>query len=396
MVFIDINKVQKKLHEYEVDGWLLYDFHGSNKFAHELLNIPPKTVLTRRFFYWIPQKGEPEKIVHQIESENLEFLSGKKHLYLSWHELEDELAKVLKKAKRIAMEYSPRNSNPYVSVVDAGTVEIVKGLGVEVVSSADLLQHFTSVLDEEQIESHLQAADRVKKTVDLAWDMIADQLRLEKKITEFDVQQFILSEFLAHDCIAEDGPICAVNSHSALPHYIATRDNAKVINRGDFILIDLWCKKNAPRAVYADITRVAIASSEPTPRQEEVFEIVKGAIDQGIRLITARMGSGKPLKGSEVDDVCRNYIQEKGYGHYFTHRTGHNIGTSVHGGGVHLDNLETSDERQILPQTCFSIEPGIYLPEEFGIRIEYDVLIGHDRKVNITGGKEESIICLPL
>lgn len=391
-----LSHIQHQLKKYKLDGWLIYDFHGSNKFAHELLGISPQAMLTRRFFYWIPQKGEPEKILHRIEAESLEAVPGKKHLYLSWIELEERLAKVLKGAKVVAMEYSPRNNNPYVSVVDAGTIEIVRDLGIEVVSSANLLQHFTSVLDEEQIYLHLEAAQVVKQTSDRAWDLISDRLRAGKKVNEYDVQQFILSEFLANDCITEDGPLCAVNGHSAMPHYVATRESAKPINRGDFILIDLWCKKNVPRAIYADITRVAIAAADPTPMQEEIFKIVKRALDVGIELITSKMEKNEPFTGAEIDDACRDYIKQMGYGDYFTHRTGHNIGTSVHGAGAHLDNLETADKRQILPGTCFSIEPGIYLPEDFGVRIEYDILIKTDRSVMITGGREESLICLPV
>ncbi len=386
--------IQKQLREQAIDGWLLYDFHGSNRLAHEILEIPADVVLTRRFFYWIPQKGEPAIILHRIEEQSTPLLPGKKYLYLSWLELEEVLAKTLKKAKRVAMEYSPRNSNPYVSMVDAGTVEMVSSLGVEVVSSADLIQYFTSVLDPHQIETHLQAATVLMAAVDRAWDLIADQLRAGKKITEYDVQQFILSEFLAHDCLTEEGPICAVNEHSALPHYCAQKETAKSIQRGDFILIDLWCKNNRPQSIYADITRVGVASSTPTPRQEEVFQVIQGSMDAAIALITSRVERKQEVTGAEIDDVCRNYIKEKGYGDYFLHRSGHSIGIQVHGAGVQLDNLETSDHRHILPSTCFSLEPGIYLPNEFGIRIECDVLIRPDSRVLVTGGRQDTIRCL--
>ncbi len=389
-----IDRIQARLQEQEVDGWLIYDNHGSNRFAHELLSIPPYQVITRRFFYWIPKDGMPQKILHTIEAESLDALPGKKHLYLSWIELEAVLTKVLGDAKSIVMEYSPRNANPNVAVVDAGTIEFIRGLGIEVQSSADLLQHFTSVLNEAQIASHLEASAVLQTTLTRVWDLIADRLRAEKKITERDVQKFILSEFTAQNCITEDGPTCSVNDHSALPHYMATKESAREISIGDFILVDLWCKKDVPHGIYADITRVAVAAPQPTPHQEKIFQIVKTAQLKGIELIRTRMEKGEKVRGAEVDDVCRRYIEEAGYGEYFTHRTGHNIDTSVHGAGANLDNLETSDNRKILPGMCFSIEPGIYLPGEFGVRLESNVLVHHSRHIEVTGGLEETIICL--
>lgn len=389
-----IEAIQEKLREQDVDGWLLYDNHGSNRFVKELLVIPPHRVITRRFFYWIPKEGEPQKILHRIEADSIDDVPGKKLLYLSWLELEQCIKQVLSNSKKIMMEYSPRNANPYVSVVDAGTFEVVCESGVDVLSSADLLQNFTSVLDERQIASHLEAASVLQTTVSRAWDLIADRLRNGQRITEYEVQKFILSEFTAQNCITEDGPLCAVNGHSAQPHYMANKYTTKEIVRGDFILIDLWCKKNVVHGVYADITRVAVASPQPTPRQQEIFEIVKVAQKKAFDYFRKRLRAGEEIRGADVDDVCRGFIKSKGYGEFFTHRTGHNIDTNVHGAGVHLDNLETSDYRKILPGMCFSVEPGIYLPDEFGVRVESNLLIGHDRSVEITGGIEENIVCL--
>ncbi|MCC5832498.1 MAG: M24 family metallopeptidase [Chlamydiales bacterium] len=389
-----IEQIQGRLSEQGVDGWLLYDNHGSNRFARQLLGISPHLVITRRFFYWIPKEGEPTKILHRIESESLEMLPGERRLYLSWTELEGVLKKVLGKAKQIVMEYSPRNANPNISVVDAGTLEVIKSMGIEVSSSADLLQHYTSILDEKQIASHLEAASVLETTFSRAWDLIADSLREEKRITEYDVQKFILSEFTAQNCITEDGPTCSVNGNSALPHYMASKHTAREIHRGDFLLIDMWCKKDIPQSIYADLTRVAVAAPQPTPRQEEIFKIVKGALTKGVDYIRAHVQKGEEVQGAQVDDICRGYIKKAGFGEYFTHRTGHNIDTGVHGAGANFDNLETADYRKILPGMCFSIEPGIYLPEEFGIRIEYNLLIGKDRSVEITGGTEENIVCL--
>lgn len=389
-----IEAIQELLTRQKVDGWLLYDNHGSNRFARQLLEVAPHKVLTRRFFYWIPREGIPHKIVHRIEAENLEDTPGKTHLYLSWKELKHSLKEVLKGAKSVLMEYSPGGANPYISVVDAGTLEMVRENGVEVLSSADLLQQFTSVLSEEQIATHLVAADVLQTTLIRAWDLIADRLRKDQQVTEYDVQQFMLSEFAAENCITDEGPICAVNEHTAMPHYAATRQSAKSIVRGDLILLDLWCKKDLPHAVYADISRVAVAASEPTPLQEKIFDVVKTAQKKGFEFVRDRMEAGQLVHGADVDNVCRGHVKACGYGEYFTHRTGHNIDTQVHGAGAHLDNLETSDYRLLLPGMCFSIEPGIYLPGEFGIRLESDLLIRHDGSVELTGGVEENITCL--
>lgn len=388
-----IAKIQTQLNEQGLDGWLLYDNHGSNRLVRELLEIPGEIVLTRRFFYWIPKKGEPEKIVHRIEEESLEFLPGKKRVYLSWIELERAVAELLKGVKKIAMEYSPRNANPYISKVDAGTMEVVHDCGVEVFSSADILQSFTSVLTESQIRSHFEASAALQKTVENVWSFISEALTKNKRITEYDVQAFMQKEFALQNCFSEEGPICAVNAHSALPHYIATKESQKEIHPGDFILIDLWCKKKGPSAVYADITRVAVAAEKPTTRQKEIFDIVKTAQRGAIEFVKKRVKEGKTLKGYEVDEVCRGLIVEKGYGQYFTHRTGHSIDVEVHGTGAHFDSLETKDMRKVLPGMCFSVEPGIYLPGEFGVRLESNILIGK-ADIQVTDQMQEQIECL--
>lgn len=388
-----IKKIQKKLIEAGADGWLLYDCHGSNRFAHQLLDIEPGKVLTRRFFYWIPKEGEPEILLHQIEADSIK-RPGRQSLYLSWAELQEKIRNMLQGTKKILMEYSPMGANPHISIVDAGTLEMIRAARVEVVSSADLLQCFTSVLTEEQIATHKEAAHVIEETLLKAWDLIADRVRKNKKISEQDVQNFILSEFAAHDCVTEEGPICAVNEHTAMPHYTAIKESSKLIERGDFILIDLWCKKDLPHAIYADVTQVAIAASEPTPKQQAIFDIVKTAQQNTIDFIKRKIEANEPIQGAEVDELCRSYIQSQGYGKYFTHRTGHNLDTAVHGAGVNFDNLETSDHRLLLPQMCFTVEPGIYLPGDFGIRLETNLLIQGDQTVEITPGVENSLICL--
>ena len=389
-----IAEIQKCLVEQNVDGWLLYDHHGSNRFVHQLLSLPKHIVLTRRFFYWIPKEGEPCKIAHRIEGENLENIPGQTAHFLSWQELEQALKNVLIHSERILMEYSPKGANPYVSVVDAGTVEMIREMGIEVLSSADLLQRFTSVLSYDQIASHLEAAFVAQKVMACAWNFISESLKKEKKITEYDVQQFILAEFASANYLTEEGPICAVNEHSAMPHYLAIQESAKEILEGDFILIDLWCKKAIADSIYADITQVAVAAAQPTPRQQLVFEVVKIAQQKAVKFVRARLEKGQTVTGAEVDDVCRSYVKACGFGEHFTHRTGHNIDRELHGAGAHLDNLETSDYRQLLAGMCFSIEPGIYLAGEFGVRLESDLLLHLDGTMEITGGTEENIICL--
>lgn len=382
----DISKIQQSLHTSNLDGWLLYDFRKTNDLACRFLEIPAEKLVTRRFFYWIPAVGVPIKLLHRIEPNVLSHLPGEAHLYGSWEELEKHLATILKGAKRIAMEYSPRNAIPYLSKVDAGTIELVQSFGPKVCPSGDLLQAFTSVWSKEQLDLHLQAAQFLDTTVNKAWNFISQSLQQQKKITERDVQSFLIAEFDRAGFISEDPPICAVNAHSADPHYCIEKESGFEIRKGDFILIDLWCKKKHPNAVYADITRVASAS-KATAKQQQIFSIVKNARDAAMALLAQRLSSGKTVAGWELDQACRRVIVEAGYGEFFTHRTGHNIGERDHGDGAHIDNFETKDTRLLLPSTCFSIEPGIYLPGEFGIRLEHDVYLEADgRNYRVTGG----------
>ncbi len=389
-----IQDVQKKLVKEKIDGWLLYDFHGNNPLAKDFLNVDPELMVTRRFFYWIPAKGEPVKILHAIEQQVLSDLPGKAEIYLKWQELEAHLKNALKGAKIVAMEYSPKNAIPYLSKVDAGTVDLIRSFQIEVVSSASLLQSYTCVLDDEQLESHLEAASFLDKIVKEAWELIAKSLREGTKINEHQVRMFLADQMKANGFMAEVAPICAVNAHSADPHFEPKKEGSSEIKKGDFILIDLWCKKKHPKAVYGDITRVAVADSVPTPKQTEVFSIVRSAQRAATDFIMNRYAKGERIKGYEVDNVCRKIIEEKGYGKYFTHRTGHNIYTELHGPGAHIDGLETQDLRELIPRTCFSIEPGIYLPGEFGVRLEYDVYLGESGKAQVTGGTEDQLFCL--
>lgn len=388
-----IETAKHLLEEHQMDGWLLYDFRRSNALACEFLEIPPHQMLTRRFFYWIPKTGDPIKIVSGIEPKTLEHLPGKTVIYHTWKELEASLESNLSECKVVAMEYSPRNRVPYLSKVDAGTIEIIKDLGADVVSSAVLLQKFL-VWDEKKLSLHLLAAEIVSETVDRAWDFISDCLKKSKRVTEYDVQQMIISEFTRRKCVFEGDPICAVNANSANPHYAPSKGNSVPIVPGDFILIDLWCKKDLPQATYADISRVGVAASCAKEKEVQIFSVVKNARDKALELVEKKFSRKETLMGCEVDQAARDVIAKAGYGPYFIHRTGHNIDEKDHGDGAHIDNYETEDKRVLLAGTCFSIEPGIYLPNEFGVRLEYDVYIHHDGKVQVTGGIQDSIVCL--
>lgn len=389
-----VEQAQKYLKERHLDGWLLYDFQGSNELARYFLELPTHLMTTRRFFYWIPVAGEPIKLLHAIEQHVLDSLPGIKRIYSSWQSLESQLALALKGAKRVAMEYSPKNAIPYVSLVDAGTVDLVRSFGVEVVSSADFLALFTAVLSDEQMASQIRAAKLLDQIVGSAWDWIRDHLMKDQKITEYDVQQKILADFKKFHLVADHNPIVAVNAHSADPHYEPLKEGSSPIRKGDFILIDLWAKENHGKAVYGDITRVGVAAVKPSQKQQEIFDVVRKAQRAAHDLIQDRFQRNQRIEGWEVDEAARAVIRDAGYGSYFIHRTGHNIEMTLHGSGAHMDNLEMHDVRPILQGTCFSIEPGIYLPGEFGVRLEFDLLIHKNGKVEISGCEQDRIVCL--
>lgn len=374
-----------------VDGWLLYDFRHNNELACEFLDITPSQHLTRRFFYWIPASGEPVKICHAIEQHPWTHLPGKVLTYCRWQDLEAHVAAVLKGSKRVAMEYSPRNAMPSISKVDAGTVEMVRSYGVEVVSSADLLQASSSLWTEEQAESCRAAARVLQDAADSAWNWIGQKLSRGEAVTDYAVQAYLLKIFADNDCVTDGDPICAVNADSANPHFSPQKENPKPICAGDFILLDLWCKKNRPDAIYADITQVAVVAEKPTERQAQVFAIVRAARDAATDLIRERVARKQKVCGYEVDDMARAVITEAGFGDHFIHRTGHSLGTRVHANGANIDNLETQDRRELLAGTGFTIEPGIYLAGEFGVRLEYDVFLGRAGDVEVIGGIQTAI-----
>ncbi len=376
-----MNQAQQYLREKKLDGWLLYDFHRTNELAHRFLKIPSSHMVTRRFFYWLPAEGEPVKLVHAIEAHVLDHCPGEKRVYASWQSLETELKRLLTGKRTVAMEVS---KIPYVSKVDAGTVDLIRSFGVNVVSSGDFLLYFTSVLTEAQIESQRRAAKLLETFVHDVWGWIK-----QREVTEFQVQQWLLDRFKEHKLVTDAPPIVAVNAHSADPHFETPKTGSSMIRKGDVLLIDLWAKEMTESAVYGDLTKMAVLG-KPTAKQQQVFDLVRKAQKAGIALVRERFSRKQPLAGWEVDEAARTVIRSAGFGDFFIHRTGHNIEMHLHGSGTHMDNLETHDTRPVLPMTCFSVEPGIYLPGEFGVRLESDVLVLKDGTVEVTGGEQET------
>lgn len=380
-----IREIQEALVEEKMDGWLLYNFRGSNIFATRILALPSHIMQTRRYFYFIPARGEPQKLVHNIEQWNLDALPGPKTIYLSWRSLEEGLKKILGNAKRVAMEYSPRCAIPYVTNVDGGTVELVRGTGVEVASSMNLVQRFEARWTEEQERDNVETARHLRATVDEAFAFIKQRMKSKTATTEYDVQQFMLSEFKKRGIKTEEAPNCSVNANSANPHYEPTKEVHSPLKVGDFVLLDLWAKKDTPHSVYADITWDGFIGETVPEEYNKIFDIVKGGRDAALNFVRKSFQDGTEIQGYQVDDAARSYIEAKGYGQYFVHRTGHSIGEEIHGNGANMDNLETRDERKVIPTTSFSIEPGVYLPGKFGIRSEIDVYISAKKEVIVTG-----------
>jgi Xaa-Pro aminopeptidase len=394
MTMFDLAAIQAELVEAKIDGWLLYDFRGSNVLARRILGIRDDAVTTRRFFYCVPARGEPRKLVHRIESGALDHLPGEKSIYSRWQELELGLKKLLAGMRRAAMEYSPQNAIPYVSRVDAGTIEAVRALGVEVVSSGDLVQRFEAAWSDEQWQMHLAAAEQTVAAYGHAWRLIASEVATRGYVHELEVQRAILDFFGEAGLVTDHPPIVAVNSHSGDPHYEPRPGDEGLIRRGDFVLIDLWGKLDHPDAVYSDLTRVGFVGESVPARYDEIFQIVARARDAAIERVRRAFAAREHLRGWQVDQAAREVIDAAGYGEHFVHRTGHSIGRETHGNGANMDNLETHDERSVMPRTCFSIEPGIYLPE-FGVRSEVNVFIDAAGVVHVTGGPLQTCV-LPI
>ncbi len=388
---LNIAEVQKDLRAAKLDGWLFYDFRGRDPIALRILDLPPG-MRTRRWFYFIPAKGNPQKLVHKIETHSLAALPGKTSYFSAHDELTGNLKKILGRAKTVAMQYSPKNAIPYVSMVDAGTIELVRSTGVKIVTSADLVQKFEACWTPAQLESHLAAGRAIDAIVKGAFAFAGKSVREKSPITEYDLQQWILARFAEAGIETEEGPDVAVNANASDPHYGPSKEHSSQIKEGDLLLLDVWGKQKTPGSVYYDITWIGYLGAKVPEKYAKVFNVVREARDRGVELILSSIRAGKPLQGWQVDKATRAVIEKAGYGKYFFHRTGHNIGQSVHGNGVNMDGSETRDERHLIPKTCNSVEPGIYLPD-FGIRSEVDVYID-EREARVTGAVQTEI--LPL
>lgn len=373
-----IADIQTALQTAQLDGWLFYDFRHSDPLAYRILKLDPRTHTTRRWYYFVPATGEPTKIVHRIEQEKLDALPGRKCVYLPWQEQHGFLRDALNSAKRIAMQYSPLNAIPYISRVDAGTIELVRSFDVEVVTSAELVQQFEAVWSPAQKAMHVTAAENVHRIIHEAYAEIARGIRADEAVTEYGIQQFMMRRFAEAGMVCDAPPIVAVNANSANAHYSPNSERFSPINKGDFVLLDVWAKLDQPSSVYADLSWTGFVGESVPEQYSRIFDIVAGARDAAVAFIQAKVSAGESFRGAEVDDVSRAVIRDAGYADRFNNRTGHSIGAEVHGNGANIDNLETPDTRFVVPNTCFSIEPGIYLPGEFGLRSEIDVFVSED------------------
>jgi len=389
---MNLTQIQAALRAAKLDGWLFFDHHRRDPLAYRILGIPSELMVSRRWYYFIPAQGEPRKLVHNIESATLDAVPGSKETYSSWTGQQQKLADILAGAQTIAMQYSPRCAVPYVSMVDAGTIELVAATGVNVVTSADLVQQFDSLWSAEQFQMHLEAGKLVDQARREAFDFVAEKIRAGEPLNEFQVQQFMLMRFAQSGLYADHGPIVAVNANASDPHYEPSETKNSPIKPGDVLLIDCWAKLNKPASVYYDITWTGYCGDVIPDEVQNIFGIVRDARKAASQFVINRVAGGQELAGFEVDDAARDFINAQGFGDYFIHRTGHSIGEEVHGTGANMDNLESHDERRIVPGSCFSIEPGIYLPN-FGIRSEVNVFV-EPRRALVTGEQQEKMVVI--
>jgi Xaa-Pro dipeptidase len=388
---MDLPAIQAALRDRNIDGWLFYDHHHRDPIAYRVLGLPAHLMVTRRWFYLIPAEGEPVKLVHKIEAGHLDSLPGSKREYAAWQELFDHVKAMLSNQRDIAMQYSPNNLVFYISLVDAGTIELIRGLGKNVLSSGDLVAQFEATWNEQQIKTHFQARDAVDAITAAAFQEIGRRARAGGT-TEYEIQRWFMEAFDRESLVTDDPPIVAVNAHAGNPHYEPHAENPAPIREGDLVLLDVWAKKNAPDAVYYDITWMGFLGQAPSDHMRELFQVVRDARDVGVKTVQDAVASGRHIAGWEVDRAVRGHIKKAGYGESFIHRTGHSIGTEVHANGANMDDLEIHDERRILPNSCFSIEPGIYLPE-LGVRSEVNVLV-RPGIAEVTGKIQREIVTI--
>jgi Xaa-Pro aminopeptidase len=390
---LSIPAVQGALREEGLDGWLLYDFHGSNPIARRLAGLDNGgKMTTRRWYYLIPASGEPRKLMHAIEPFNLDHLPGGKTIYSQRETLASGLESVLGGLKRVAMEYSPNNAIPYISRVDAGTVEAVRALGAEVVSSGDLVQRFEAVWSAEALQSHRTASDALYRIKDRAFDLVRESRRAGRPLTEMDVQRAMVGWFTDEGLFTDAPPVVAAQANAGNPHYMPTEARHRRIGDDEIVLLDLWGKLPAPGAVYADITWVGFTGTSVPEKFHKAFAAARDGRDAAVALVKERVAAGREIRGFEVDRACRNVLEQRGFGAEFIHRTGHSLGTEVHGNGVHMDDYETHDERRLINGTGFTIEPGVYT-SEFGVRTEINMFVG-EHEARVTGPLQTEFVLL--
>ena len=390
----NFDEIQSALRDAKLDGWLFYDHHHRDPLAYRILGLDENAHVTRRWFYFIPASGSPRKLVHRIETGRLDTLPGTKIEYSSWQELEVELKTLLTDATTIAMQYSPRNAIMYLGMVDAGTVEVLHELGKTIVSSADLVSRFEAVLTEAQIASHFEAQQRLDEILAAGFEHIGNLARAGVGTDEFSMVQWLAERINRAGMVTAHGPNVSCGPNSADSHYEPTLANSRPIRSGDFLLIDIWSRlANDPKACWYDITWTGVIDREPTEHEDLIFHTVRSARDAAIQTVQQAFATNQPLQGWEPDEAARNVIRAAGFADAFTHRTGHNIATELHGAGAHLDNFETHDERLILPHTCFSVEPGLYFPGSFGIRSEIN-MITYPSRADVTGRTQTELLRL--
>jgi Xaa-Pro dipeptidase len=391
---MDLQKIQKALRDKKIDGWLLCDFRNRDYLAYRVVGLNFEKMTSRRWYYYIPAKGEPRKLVSAVERMRLDTLPGKRSVYLSWQDLHKGLKKLMGPKKTIAMQYSAKNNVPYVSMVDGGTIELLKSLGYKIVSSADLVQMFVSVIPEEGYRTHIEAGRVMDRIRAQAFDQIRNAVRNNTGATEYDIQQFIMARFKEEELTTYDPPMVGVNDHPADPHFDTVKEGARVLKKGDTVLIDMWAKKDVPGGIYYDITWVGYIGDTPPAKYVKIFNAVKAGRDAAVKFVKEKFAKGETCYGWQVDDACRNVIKKAGYGKYFLHRTGHSITEETHGNGVNIDNLETRDDRALLPGCCFSIEPGIYLEGEMAVRTEINMFVRHDGVPEVTGEVQQELVLI--
>lgn len=387
-----VTHIQEVLSENRtVDGWLFYDFKGRNRAVLDLLGIPPSISPSRRFFYWVPPIGEPISIIHTVDKSLEEFFVGKPIFYSSWRELEAVLFSLLRQGQTVAMEYWPSELLPSQSIIDASTKEWFERQGVRIVSSWPLLGSLVGQFSPMQKNLYKEAEGILRSSFDHAWAWLKEQLSKKATVTEKALQQVLVKAIHEEKAIFDHPPIVAVGQNSISPHHVS---GETTIRQDSMVLIDAWCKMDDANAPYADFTQVAFTGRKPPEIAQKIFHIVKEAQEVAIQFINVCLQNGCGVPGAEVDMACRYSIDSKGFGNYFTHRTGHNIFLDVHGPGANLDNFETRDARQLILNGCYSIEPGIYLPNAFGIRLECNVLLEEPTSCTVFGKAPDTIRCI--